>query len=73
MIVEHENGYKAITYGKRSLSIYKDGKEVLHTGSLNTPFKTEKDLYHYLGEIVPEMMKLLDENFDSIFNDEESE
>ncbi len=73
MIVEHENGYKAITYGNRSLSVYKDGKEVLHTGSLTIPFKSEQDLYHYLGEIVPEMMKILDEKFDEIFNDEESE
>lgn len=29
---KHPNGYSARLYGKSSLSIYFDGKEVLHTG-----------------------------------------
>ena len=34
----HENGYSATLYGKSSMCIYYDGKEVLHTGfrSVNT-------------------------------------
>lgn len=34
----HANGYSATLYGKSSMSIYFDGKEVMHTGfrSANT-------------------------------------
>jgi hypothetical protein len=34
--------------GKKSLSVIKDNKEILHTGSLTKEIKTEKELYEYL-------------------------
>jgi hypothetical protein len=32
VVYTHENGYSAVLYGTSSMSIMKDGKEVLHTG-----------------------------------------
>lgn len=64
--VEHENGYTGTLYGRSSLSIYKEGREVLHTGSRN--ISTEKELYELLDRF-PKMIKA----FDDIYNDEESE
>ena len=57
---------------KSSISVYKDNKEVLHTGSLKKPFKTEQEVYEYLGTL-PEFFKTLNENFDKIWADEEAE
>lgn len=68
--VEHENGYTGIVYGKSSMSVYKDNKEVLHTGSLIKPFTTEKEVYEYL-EKLPSFFKSLDENIDKILADKE--
>lgn len=70
--VTHENGYTGVAYGMSSLSLYKDNKEVLHTGSLKKQFQTEEELYKYLEE-VPEFFKILDD--DEIFKKiiEESE
>lgn len=64
--VEHENGYTGALYGRSSLSIYKEGREVLHTGSRN--ISTEKELYELLDRF-PKMIKA----FDDIYNDDESE
>ena len=41
--VTHENGYTGVAYGISSLSVYKDDKEVLHTGSLKNNFKQKKN------------------------------
>ena len=68
--VEHENGYTGIVYGKSSISVYKDNEEVLHTGSLIKPFKTEKEVYEYLDKLL-DFFKELDENMDKILADEE--
>lgn len=56
IMVEHENGYYGCLYGKSSMAIYKDNKEVLHTGfrSINTP----DELYEQLAEM-PKFMKTL--------------
>ena len=35
IMVEHENGYCGILYGKSSMSIFKGDQEVLHTGFRN--------------------------------------
>lgn len=56
IIVEHENGYSGCLYGKSSMSIYFEGKEVLHTGFRN--INTAKKLYKQLGEM-PKFMEML--------------
>ena len=63
IMVEHENGYYGCLYGKSSMSILKDDKEMLHTGfrNINTP----DDLYEILSEM-PEMMN----NVKELFEDE---
>ena len=63
IMVEHENGYYGCLYGKSSMSIFKDDKEMLHTGfrNINTP----DDLYEILSEM-PEMMN----NVKELFEDE---
>lgn len=70
--VEHPNGYSGTLYGKRSMSIYKDGREVLHTGFRNENIKTADDLYEVL-ETQPELMKILNAKIDELYNDEVGE
>ena len=57
-IYEHENGYSAKLYGKSSLSVYFNGKEVLHTGSRNV--NTEDEVMEMLGGM-PNFFKLMEE------------
>lgn len=67
IMVEHENGYYGCLYGKSSMSIFKDNKEVLHTGfrNINTP----DELYEILSE-----MPSFTEKFANIdFDDEEED
>ena len=67
IMVEHENGYYGCLYGKSSMSIFKDNKEVLHTGfrNINTP----DELYEILSE-----MPSFTEKFENIdFDDEEDD
>lgn len=40
-IIKHPNGYSARLYGGTSMSVYYNGKEVLHTGSRNVNTDTE--------------------------------
>lgn len=61
--VEHPNGYSGCFYGRSSMSIYKDDKEVLHTGS-HYKNRTPDALYKRL-EGMPEF-------FNVMFEDEES-
>lgn len=56
IIVEHPNGYTGVLYGKSSLSVRLNDKEILHTGSRN--INTSEELYALL-EGVPEMMEKL--------------
>lgn len=49
----HENGYSAVLYGKTSMSVYHNGKEVLHTGSRNA--NTEAEVKEMLTEM-PEFL-----------------
>ena len=63
--VTHENGYTGILYGKRSMSITKGGKEVIHTGSRDKNIQTKEDLYKIL-ENVPGLMKSIDKMFDDL-------
>ena len=68
IMVEHENGYYGCLYGKSSMSIFNDNKEVLlHTGyrNINTP----DELYEQLSKM-PRFMEMLD-NID--FDDEEED
>ena len=62
IMVEHENGYYGCLYGKSSMSIFKDNKEVLHTGfrNINTP----DDLYEMLSKMASFMEKLANIDFD---------
>ena len=55
---EHKNGYVARLYGKSSLSVYFNGKEVLHTGFRNV--NTEDEVMELL-EGMPKFVKLLEE------------
>jgi hypothetical protein len=64
--VKHPNGYEGLLYGEHSVVVFKDGKEVLHSGS--TLLKTKEELYKLLEEM-PETMK----RFDAIFEDEDEE
>lgn len=67
IMVEHENGYYGCLYGKSSMSIFKDNKEVLHTGSRN--INTSDELYEILSEM-PDFVEML-ANID--FDDEEED
>ena len=62
IMVKHENGYYGCLYGKSSMSIFKDNKEVLHTGfrNINTP----DELYEILSEMPDFMEKLVNIDFD---------
>ena len=67
IMVKHENGYYGCLYGKSSMQIFKDNKEVLHTGSRN--INTADELHEILSEMPSFMEKL--ENTD--FDDEEED
>jgi hypothetical protein len=54
----HENGYYARLYGKSSLRVCFNGKEVLHTGFRNV--NTEDEVMELL-EGMPKFVKLLEE------------
>ena len=54
----HENGYSAILYGQSSMSIQKDGKEVMHTGSRNV--NSEKEVIELL-ERIPKLLEVFKE------------
>lgn len=58
----HKNGFSAILYGKSSMSIFKNGKEVLHTGS--RAINTEKEVMELL-EKQPEFMKAMNDSIES--------
>ena len=67
IMVKHENGYYGCLYGKTSMSIFKDNKEVLHTGfrNINTP----DELYEILSEM-PSFMEMVANIY---FDDEEED
>lgn len=54
----HSNGYSAILYGKSSMSVYYEGKEVMHTGNRNV--NTEAEVMEMLAEM-PEFLEALSE------------
>lgn len=54
----HKNGFSAILYGESSMSILKNGKEVLHTG--RRVVNTEKEVMELL-EKQPGFMELMNE------------
>lgn len=58
----HKNGFSAILYGKSSMSILKNGNEVLHTGS--RAVNNEKEVMELL-EKQPEFMKAMNDSIDS--------
>lgn len=62
----HENGYSAVLYGVSSMSIIKDGKEVLHTCSRNV--NTEKEVMDLL-EKQPEFMQMMSDSYEKLFED----
>lgn len=62
IMVEHENGYYGCLYGKSSMSIFKDNKEVLHTGSRN--INTQDELCEILSEMPSFMENLANIDFD---------
>jgi len=67
--IEHPNGFKAVLYGKRSMSIYTpEGRECLHTGSRSP--QTEEQVMECLEEM-PELLETL--GIIATDDDEESE
>ena len=64
--VKHPNGYSGILYGKRSMVIFYDNEEVLHTRFRN--INTKEELYDNL-EKMPEFMKMLDDSIDEIIDE----
>lgn len=64
--VKHPNGYSGILYGKRSMVIFYNNEEVLHTGFRN--INTKEELYDNL-EKMPEFMKMLDNSIDEIIDE----
>lgn len=48
IIVEHPNGYSGILYGESSMSISKDGIEVMYTDSRNKDIDSKEKLYEQL-------------------------
>ncbi|HCC04022.1 MAG TPA: hypothetical protein DEP51_04100 [Clostridiales bacterium] len=64
--VKHPNGYSGILYGKRSMVIFYNNEEVLHTGFRN--INTKEELYDNL-EKMPEFMKMLDDSIDEIIDE----
>lgn len=56
--VTHRNGYSGKLYGKTSMSIFKDGEEVMHTGRRTV--NTEDGLRILLGEM-PHLLAILNE------------
>ena len=55
-VYEHKDGYVARLYGKSSMSVYFDGKEVLHTGFRNV--NTEDEVMELLADM-PEFFKAI--------------
>ena len=60
---KHNNGYLARLYGKSSLSVYFNGKEVFHTGSRNV--NTEDEVMKLLDS----MPKLLQHVKEGVFDE----
>ena len=58
IMVEHKNGFYGCLYGKSSMSIFKNNKEVLHTGS-RTP-NTPEELYDVL-ETMPQFLEMVEQ------------
>lgn len=48
--------------------IYKDGVEILHTGSRNSVIRTKDDLMEYLKEM-PKFMEMLDKHWEEMMKD----
>ena len=57
----HKKGFSSILYGKSSMSILKNGKEVLHTSSRSV--NTEKEVMELL-EKQPEFMRAMNDSID---------
>lgn len=64
-VFEHENGFKAVLYGKSSMIIYKGDREVLHTGFRNV--NTKEEVMECL-ETMPEF----EEKLSGILNEKEN-
>lgn len=58
IMVEHENGYYGVLYGKRQLAIFKGNQEVLH--AFNRAIDTAEELGEML-ETMPEFLEMLEE------------
>ena len=65
---KHPNGYSARLYGDSSLSIYFNGKEILHTSSRNVD--TEDEVMELL-EDYPNLWSALSNHIDEILSDDE--
>ena len=64
----HDNGYSARLYGETSMSIYFNGKEVMHTGARCVD--TEEEVMELL-ENYPNLWSALSKHIDEILADDE--
>lgn len=65
---KHPNGYSARLYGEASMSIFFQGKEVMHTGSRN--INTEAEVMELL-EDYPNKWSAISRHIDEILADDE--
>lgn len=59
---KHPNGYSAKLYGKSSMSVYYEGREVLHTGFRNANTEAEvMEVLETMGQLLEETRKIMEE------------
>lgn len=58
---KHPNGYSAKLYGKSSMSVYYEGREVLHTGFRNANTEAEvMEVLETMGQLLEETKKIME-------------
>ena len=67
---KHPNGYSARLYGKSSMSIYFNGKEIMHTGSRNVSTEAEvmemlEDYPNFWSALSSHIPEILADDYDS--------
>jgi hypothetical protein len=56
---KHPNGYSAKLYGKSSMSVFYEGREVLHTGFRNANTEAEvMEVLDTMGQLLEETIKI---------------
>ena len=59
---KHPNGYSAKLYGKSSISVFYEGREVLHSGFRNANTEAEvMEVLETMGQLLEETKKIMEE------------